>query len=96
MDALDALGPEGGLQLESTADRFRITGRSALEGVWYLEDRMLVAARPGRDLPEDEALAALARLLALRGGQAPPAELAGSLEPTPERFRNPWLRVRSP
>lgn len=93
VDALDALAPEGGIQIESTADRFRVTGRSALEAVWYLEDRLLVAARPGRDLPEDEALAALARLTALRGGQSAPAELVGSLEPEPSVAAPPPVRT---
>ena len=93
VEALDALSAEGGLQVESTADRFRITGRSALEGVWYLEDRILVAARPGEGLPEDEALAALARLLALHGGESLPAALEGTLEAEPEPVAPPPMRT---
>ena len=64
--ALRALAPAGGLSIESTGDRFRVTGSAALEGLWYLEDRLLLAARPAPGRGGAEAGLALDAFLALR------------------------------
>jgi hypothetical protein len=68
--ALKALAPAGGLSLESTADRFRATGSAALEGIMYLEDRLLLAARPAPGRGRAEAGEALDAFLALRAPAA--------------------------
>lgn len=76
--ALKALAPAGGLSVESTADRFRITGNAALEGTWYLDDRLLLAARPapGRGRSEaGEALAAFVELRPQQGAAVAPVQV---------------------
>ena len=56
--AMSALRPADSLRVETTGDRFRITGDSILEGLWYLEDRILITAHPlmGADAEREQNL----------------------------------------
>ncbi|MEM7248860.1 MAG: hypothetical protein AAF533_26245, partial [Acidobacteriota bacterium] len=61
--ALKILAPDGEARVESTADRFRITGKTRLAGIAYLEDRLLILAAPAPGVPAELARHSLRQFL---------------------------------